>query len=60
MDKLASIVQQLQQKRARIDAALQALTGVSHHRGAAHRGRRNQSPAACYQPWLFRSGQREL
>ena len=49
MDKLASIVQQLQQERARIDAALQALTGLSHHRGArgaARTGRRNLSAAA--------------
>jgi hypothetical protein len=49
MDKLASIVQQLQQERARIDGALQALTGVSNHRGAsgaARTGRRNLSAAA--------------
>jgi hypothetical protein len=35
MNKLASIVQQLQQERARIDAALQALTGVSSNRRSA-------------------------
>jgi hypothetical protein len=49
MDKLASIVQQLQQERARIDAALQALTGVSNNRGArgtARMGRRALSAAA--------------
>jgi hypothetical protein len=34
MDKLASVAQQLQQERAHIDAALQALTGaVSNNRG---------------------------
>jgi hypothetical protein len=49
MDKLTSIVQQLQQERARIDAALRALTGVSNHsgaRGTARTGRRTLSPAA--------------
>jgi hypothetical protein len=50
MEKLASIVQQLQQERARIDAALRALTGVSNHRGArgtaSRTGRRNLSAAA--------------
>lgn len=49
MDKLASIVQQLQQERARIDAALRALTGVSNHSGAngtARTGRRTLSAAA--------------
>jgi hypothetical protein len=49
MDKLASIVQQLQQERARIDAALQALTGVSKtrgQRGTARTGRRTLSAAA--------------
>jgi hypothetical protein len=49
MDKLASIVQQLQQERARIDAALRALTGISNHSGAmgaARTGRRTLSAAA--------------
>jgi hypothetical protein len=49
MEKLASIVQQLQQERARIDAALQALTGISNHRGTrgtASSGRRTLSSAA--------------
>jgi hypothetical protein len=49
MDKIASIVQQLQQERARIDAALQALTGVSSNRGTrgtARTGRRTLSAAA--------------
>ena len=50
MDKLASIVQQLQQERARIDAALQALTGaVSNNRGTsgtARTGGRTLSAAA--------------
>jgi len=49
MDKLASIVQQLQQERARIDAALQALTRVSNTRstrGTARTGRRTLSAAA--------------
>ncbi|HTT22860.1 MAG TPA: hypothetical protein VMG82_28275 [Candidatus Sulfotelmatobacter sp.] len=46
MDKLASIVQQLQQERARIDAALQALTGASTTRGTARTGRRTLSAVA--------------
>jgi hypothetical protein len=49
MDKIASIVQQLQQERARIDAALQALTGASSNRGqrgTARTGRRTLSTAA--------------
>ena len=49
MDKLASIVQQLQQERARIDAALRALTGISSHsgtRGTARTGKRNLSATA--------------
>jgi ABC-type transporter Mla subunit MlaD len=47
MDKLASIVQQLQQERARIDAALQALTGISNNRrGTVRTGRRTLSAAA--------------
>jgi hypothetical protein len=49
MDKITSIVQQLQQERARIDAALQALTGVSNNRGTrgtARTGRRTLSAAA--------------
>lgn len=46
MDKLASIVQQLQQERARIDAALRALTGLSNRRGVARTGRRTLSAAA--------------
>jgi len=52
MDKLASIVQQLQQERTRIDAALRALTGVSNNRGTrgsvrtVRTGRRTLSAAA--------------
>jgi hypothetical protein len=47
MDKIASIVQQLQQERARIDGALQALTGIGKgQRGTARTGRRTLSPAA--------------
>jgi exonuclease VII small subunit len=46
MNKLESIVQQLQQERARIDAALRALTGVSNHRDTASRGRRTLSAGA--------------
>jgi len=46
MDRLASIVQQLQQERARIDAALRALTGASTTRGTARTGRRTLSAAA--------------
>lgn len=48
MDKLASIIQQLQQERARIDAALRALTGVSNRIGARgpRMGRRKLSAAA--------------
>jgi hypothetical protein len=46
MDKLASIVQQLQQQRARIDAALRALTGATNHTGATRTGRRTLSAAA--------------
>jgi len=50
MEKLASIVQQLQQERARIDAALQALTGAvsnnSGTRGTASTVRRTLSAAA--------------
>ncbi|HTT23831.1 MAG TPA: hypothetical protein VMG82_33195 [Candidatus Sulfotelmatobacter sp.] len=46
MDKLASIVQLLQQERARIDAALKALTGTSSTRGTARTGRRRLSAAA--------------
>ena len=46
MDKLESIVQQLQRERARIDAALRALAGVSNHRDAASPGRRTLSAAA--------------
>jgi exonuclease VII small subunit len=46
MDKLASIVQQLQQERARIDAALRALTGATNQTGATRTGRRTLSAAA--------------
>jgi len=46
MNKLESIVQQLQQERARIDAALRALTGVSNPRDTASTGRRALSAAA--------------
>jgi len=46
MDKIAGIVQQLQKERARIDAALRALTGTSSTRGTARTGRRTLSPAA--------------
>jgi hypothetical protein len=46
MNKLATIVQQLQQERARIDAALRALTGASTTRGTTRTGRRTMSAAA--------------
>jgi len=46
MHKLAGIVKQLQQERARIDAALKALTGLANHRGSASKGRRALSAGA--------------
>jgi hypothetical protein len=49
MEKLANIVQQLQQERARIDSALRALSGISNHsgaRGTARTGKRTLSAAA--------------
>ena len=49
MDKLKSIVRELEQQRARIDAALRALTGVLHPRatrGTARLGGRSLSAAA--------------
>jgi hypothetical protein len=46
MDKLSGIVRELEQQRARIDAALRALTGASNTRSTARTGRRTLSAAA--------------
>ena len=52
MDKVASIVQQLQQERARIDAALQALTvAVSNNRGTSGTARTGARTLSAAQFW---------
>lgn len=46
MDKLSGVVRELEQQRARIDAALRALTGATNHTGAVRTRKRNLSTAA--------------